>query len=115
VLSAEGLTKLSPLHLVSRTSDTEVGPPCPGVTEQLLNCELSLLVLSAAEKPKLGLDGAKPIISLEWFSCFCEGWRMGCQELRVSARGLTLSIPGTMAAMGGVGHEQAEQLGLLVP
>jgi hypothetical protein len=31
MLSMEGLTKLSPLHLVSGTSGGEVGPPCPDV------------------------------------------------------------------------------------
>jgi hypothetical protein len=60
MLSAEGLMKLSPLDLIHRTSGGEVGPACPGITEQLLSGALSLLVLSVAEEPKLELNGVKP-------------------------------------------------------
>jgi hypothetical protein len=68
----EGLTKISPLHLVSRMSGGEVGPPCPNVAMQLLSGKLSLLVLSVAEEPKLGLDGAKPLIDIGRFvGVFC--------------------------------------------
>jgi hypothetical protein len=89
-------TKLSPLDLVHMMSGSEVGPPCPSIIEQLLGNELSLLLLSASKELKLGLNGVKPLIGLEWFSCFYEGWWVGCQELRVSARGLTSSISGSM-------------------
>jgi hypothetical protein len=65
--------KLSLLHLVSGMSGSEVGPPCPSVTEQLLCGEMRLMVLSVAEESKLGLDGAKSIIGLERFSCLGEG------------------------------------------
>jgi hypothetical protein len=98
----EGLAKLIPLHLVSGMSGGEVGPPYPGVALKLLGCKLGLLVLGAAEEPKLGLDGANPIIILKRFSCFGEGWRVGCQELRKSAQGLTLNLSSVMSSMTGV-------------
>jgi hypothetical protein len=59
VLSTEGLTKLVPQQLIaSRTGGGVVGPPCLGITLQLLHDEVCLLMLSVAEEPKLELDGA---------------------------------------------------------
>jgi hypothetical protein len=81
----------------------------------LLGCEQSPLVLGVAEELELGLDGVKPIISLQRLTCFSEDRRVSSQELSIGALGLTSSISSTMDSAGGVGYEQTQQLDLLIP
>jgi hypothetical protein len=63
MLRTEGFKELSPLHLVSRTSGSEVGPPCSGITKQLLDHKQHLLVRGIVVELELRLDGAKPMVS----------------------------------------------------
>jgi hypothetical protein len=63
VLHMKGFTKLGTLHLVSRASGGEVGPPWSGITQQLLSCKQCLLILRTVEELELGLNGAEPMIS----------------------------------------------------
>jgi hypothetical protein len=66
VVGAESTAELGPLHLVVRgASGSVVGPPCAGVTTQLLRGEEGLLHLYAVQEPKLGLNHPKPVISLK--------------------------------------------------
>jgi hypothetical protein len=69
VLSAEGLAKLSPWHLVAiMKSGGEVSPTRIGGPMKLLVLLQSLLELGTVQQPKLGLDDAKPIICLKRIS-----------------------------------------------
>jgi hypothetical protein len=62
MLRTEGFTELGPLHMVSRTSGGEVGPPCSFIFLQLLSYEQSLLIIDTVEELELGLDGAEPMV-----------------------------------------------------
>jgi hypothetical protein len=64
VLHKKGFTKLDTLHLVNRASGGEVGPPCSGITQQLLSCQQGFLILRIVEEPKLRLNGVEPMVSL---------------------------------------------------
>jgi hypothetical protein len=87
----------------------------PNISQQLLHFKECLLVFGAAEEPKHGLNGTKPMISLKQFSCFGESWRAGCHEIRIGGRSLSLGVPHPIATTSGVVHELAQQFGLLVP
>jgi hypothetical protein len=63
VLSTKGFTELGPLHLVSRASGGEVGPPCSGITQHLLSYKLGFLILCTIEELKLGLNSAEPMVN----------------------------------------------------
>jgi hypothetical protein len=107
MLATEGLVELRPLHMVSGTSGSEVGPPCLGGSKQLLGSKRRHLVLGAAEEPELGHIGVKPIVGIQRFTRFSKDQRVSSQELCIGALGLTSSIAGSVASTGGVGHEQA--------
>jgi hypothetical protein len=65
VVSTESCAELDPPHLVAiLNSGGEVSPPSTRGSMKLLGCEQSLLELSVLQKPKLGLDDAKPVIHL---------------------------------------------------
>jgi hypothetical protein len=65
MVSTESSVELSPRHLVAiLNSGGEVSPPSTRGSTKLLGCEQSLLELSVVQKPKLGLDDAKPVIYL---------------------------------------------------
>jgi hypothetical protein len=83
-VGVKGTAELSPRHLVvHRVNGGIVGPPCIGVTTQLLRGEEGLLQLCAVHEPKLGLNHLKPVISLERLSRLAE-------ERRMSGRKVTL-------------------------
>jgi hypothetical protein len=57
VVGAESAAELGPQHLVvCGASSGVVGPPCAGVTTQLMCGEEGLLHLRAVQEPKLALD-----------------------------------------------------------
>jgi hypothetical protein len=69
VVSTESHAELSPQHLVAiLNSGGEVSPTSTRGSTKLLGREQSLLKLSAMQKPKLGLDDAKPVICLQRIS-----------------------------------------------
>jgi hypothetical protein len=69
VVSVEGLTELSPRHLVAvLKSGSEVSPPSTGGPTKLLGHLQSLLELSIVQQPKLRLEDAEPIICLKQIS-----------------------------------------------
>jgi hypothetical protein len=87
VVDAERAVELSPQHLVVHgASGGVVGPPCIGVTTQLLHGEEGLLHLCAAQEPKIGLNYPKPVISLEGLSCLGEERRLTGREVAVHGR-----------------------------
>jgi hypothetical protein len=114
-LCTKGFTKLSPLHLVSKASGGEVGPPCSGITQQLLSCKQGFLILRTVEELKLRLNGAKPMVGLQRLTCFSKGWWLDGQKFHIGASYLVSSIADSGAFMVGVGHKEMQQLGLLVP
>jgi hypothetical protein len=67
------------------------------------------------EELKLELDGVEPMVDFPWLSCFSEGWRVGGQEFHIGASCLISIIADHGAIMVGVDHEEAQQLGLLIP
>jgi hypothetical protein len=103
---AESIMELSPRHLVVRwASGGVVGPPCVGVTTQLLCGEEGLLHLGAVQEPKLGLHHPKPVIGLKRLSCLGEeGWVSG-REVTIGGRSWSGSISCPITATSGVGHE----------
>jgi hypothetical protein len=73
VVGTKSVAELDPRHLVvCGASGGVVGPPCAGITTQLLRDEESFLHLRAVQEPKLGLDHPKPVIGLERLSCLGE-------------------------------------------
>jgi hypothetical protein len=65
----ENCAELGPWHLVAiLNSGGEVSPPNTHGSMKLLGRRQSLLEHSAVQKPKLGLDDAKPAIHLQWIS-----------------------------------------------
>jgi hypothetical protein len=69
VVGAEGITELNPWHMVIRgASGGVVGPPCAGITPQLLRGEEGLLHLGAAQEPELGLHHPKLVVGLKRLS-----------------------------------------------
>jgi hypothetical protein len=84
VVGAEGIAELSPRHLVIRgVSGGVVGPPCAGVTPQLLHGEEGLLHLGAVQEPELGLHQLKPVVGLKRLSCLGEERRVRSREVAV--------------------------------
>jgi hypothetical protein len=113
-VGVESIAELSPRHLVVRgASGGVVGPPCAGITTQLLHGEEGLLHFGAAQEPELGLYHPKPVISLKMLSCLGEEWRVSGHEVTVGGR--SGSISDYIATTSRVGHELTQQLGLLVP
>jgi hypothetical protein len=83
-VDVEGTVELSPQHLPVRgASGGVVGPPCVGITMQLLHDEEGLLHLCSAQEPKLGLNHLKLVISLERLSCLGEERRVSGHEVVV--------------------------------
>jgi hypothetical protein len=86
-VGAKGPVKLNPRHLVVReASDGVIGPPCTGITTQLLRGEEGLLHLCAAQEPKHGLKHPKPVISLEKLSYQGDERRVSGHEVAVGGR-----------------------------
>jgi hypothetical protein len=84
VVGAESIVEFSPRHLVVRgVSGGVVGPPCTGVTMELLRVEEGLLHFGAVQEPELGLLHPKPVISLERLSYLGEERRVSGYEVVV--------------------------------
>jgi hypothetical protein len=84
VVSTESCVELSPWHLVAiLNSGSEVSPPSTRRSMKLLGYEQGLLVLSAVQKPKFGLDDVKPVIHLQRINCLSEHRRVCRQEVGV--------------------------------
>jgi hypothetical protein len=60
---------------------------------------------------ELGLDDVKPMVGLQ----LQRSWWLGGQKLHIGASCLISSIADSGASMIEVGHEEAQQLGLLNP
>jgi hypothetical protein len=115
VVGTEGITELSPRHLViCGASGGVVGLPRAGVTPQLLHGEEGFLNLGAAQEPELGLQHPKPVVGLKRLSNLGEERWMHSREVAVSGRSWSWSIPCPIATTGGVGNELPQQLGLLI-
>jgi hypothetical protein len=74
-----------------------------------------LLIFSTVEEVKLGLSGVEPMVGFQQLACFSDGWRLGGQEFHIGASCLILSIANHDAITFGIGHEEAQQLDLLIP
>jgi hypothetical protein len=86
VVPTESYVELSPRHLVVVLySSGEVRPASTHGSTKLLGHEQSLLDLTAVQKPKLGLDDAKPVIRLQWISCLDKHRRVHSQEVGVGS------------------------------
>jgi hypothetical protein len=86
VVSTESCAELGPQHLVTVLNcGGEVSPPSTRRPMKLLGHEQSLLELSAVQKPKLGLDDAKPFIHLQWISNLGKHQRVCRQEVGVGS------------------------------
>jgi hypothetical protein len=111
----EGTVELDLRHLVVHgASSGVVGPPCAGVTTQLLHGEEGLLNFCAALESKLGLNHPKPVISLKRLSCLGEERWMGGREVTIGGQSRSRSISCPIATMSRVGHELLQQLSLLI-
>jgi hypothetical protein len=87
VVGAEGITELSPRHMVIHgASGGVVGPSRAGVTLQLLCGKGGLLHFGAAQEPKHGLHDLKLVVSLKRLSCLSEERRMRSREVTVGGR-----------------------------
>jgi hypothetical protein len=95
-------------------SASVVGPPCTGVTTQLLHDEESLLPLHAAQEPKLGLDCTKPMVGLKRLSYLGEERRVSGCEVVVASQSWSRSIPYPIFTTSRVGDKLLQQLGLLI-
>jgi hypothetical protein len=63
VMGAEGLTKLTPRHLIVHgASGGVIGPPRICISSQLLYDEEGFLSLYAVQEPKLGRNHVKPVV-----------------------------------------------------
>jgi hypothetical protein len=86
-VGAKGTVELGPRHLVVHgASGGVVGPPCTGITTQLLRGEESLLHLCAAQEPKLRLNHSKPMTSLERLFCLGEEQWVSAREVTVGGQ-----------------------------
>jgi hypothetical protein len=72
-------------------------------------------MLRAAEEPKLKLDGAQSMVSLQRFTRFSEGRWMSGHKLSIGGRSLSFGIRSPIATTSGVVHELTQQLSLLIP
>jgi hypothetical protein len=83
-VGAESITGLIPRHLVIHgVSGGVVGPPCAGVTPQLLRGEESLLHLGAVQEFELGLHHPKLVVCLKRLSCLGEERRVRSHKVVV--------------------------------
>jgi hypothetical protein len=112
-VGAESIAELNPWHMVIiGVSDGVVGPPCAGITTQLLRDEEGLLHLGAAQEPKLVLNHPKPVISLERLPYLGEERQLSDREVAVGGR--SWSIPCPIVTTSRVGHKLPQRLSLLV-
>jgi hypothetical protein len=74
--------------MINGEHSTEVVPPCPSRATKLLRGETSLGIIRVVsrEEGKLGLNDAKPHVSIQRILCFGEQGRLHTQELLVGCR-----------------------------
>jgi hypothetical protein len=80
-----------------------------------MSCKQHLLIFGTVEQLKFGLDGAEPMVDFQRLACFSEGWWLGGLEFHIGASCLISSIANHGAITVEIGHEKAQQLGLLIP
>jgi hypothetical protein len=73
-----------------------------------MGCKQHLLILCTVEELKLGLKGAKSMVSLQWLTGFSEGWRLGSQKFHIGASCLVSSIANSGAFTVEVGHKEMQ-------
>jgi hypothetical protein len=95
-------------------SGSVVGPPCTGITTQLLHGEEGLLHFGSIQEPKLGLHHPKLVISLKRLSYLGEERRVSGRKVAVGGRSRSGSISCPIATTSRVAHELPQQLGLLI-
>ena len=107
----EGHPKLRPSEAVSGGLQIEVTlPPRTGGILELMRGVENLLVLLAPNESELLLDGAEPVIGIEWILCPREDGSLRAQKIRVIVMTLG-SIPTTGSR---VLHENMEEFGLIL-
>jgi hypothetical protein len=78
--------EFDPWHLVAvLNGGGKVDPPKTHESTKLLGHEQGLLDLSAVQKPKLGLNDAKPVIRLQRISCLGKRRRVCHQEVSLAS------------------------------
>jgi hypothetical protein len=86
VVPTKSHAEFSPWHLVAiLNGGGEVSPPSTRGSTKLLGHEQGLLDLGAVQKPKLGLNDAKPVICLQRINCLGKHRRVCCQEVGVGS------------------------------
>jgi hypothetical protein len=84
VVPMKSRVELGPWHLVAvLNGGGEVSPPSTRMSMKLLCREQGLLDLGDVQKPKLGLDDAKPVICLQWINCLSKRRRVRRKEVGV--------------------------------
>jgi hypothetical protein len=84
VVPAKSFPELSPRDLVAILDNGGVvHQPSTGRLMKLLSHVQSLLIFSTVQESKLGLDGVKPFIHLQWIRRLSECWRVRHQEVHV--------------------------------
>jgi hypothetical protein len=78
--------EFGPWHLVAvLNGGGEVSPPSTRGTKKLLGYEQGPLDLGAVQKPKLGLNDAKPVIHFQQINCLGKHRRVRHQEVSVGS------------------------------
>ena len=78
----ERLAELHPRHpMIGGVHGQVVGPPRVRRTLKLMGNKKRLLVILALKESELLLDGAKPMVGVEWILSMREGRRLSPQEI----------------------------------
>jgi hypothetical protein len=84
VVPMKSHVELGPWHLVAvLNGGGEVSPPSTHRSTKLLGREQGLLDLGDVQKPKLGLNDAKPVIRFQWINCLGKRRRVHRKEVGV--------------------------------
>jgi hypothetical protein len=86
VVPTKSRVELGPWHLVAvLNGGGEVSLPSTRGSTKLLGREQGLLDLGEVQKPKLGLDNAKPVIRLQRINCLSKHRRVHRQKVGVGS------------------------------
>jgi hypothetical protein len=111
VVPMESYAELGPRHLVAiLNSGGEVSPPSTHGSTKLLGREQCLLDLDAVQKPKLGLDDAKPVIRLQQINCLGKCQRVRHQEVGVGSLHPWLAVGRSSLTLHEVLHQHPHEL-----
>jgi hypothetical protein len=111
VVPTKSHAEFSPWHLVAvLNGGGEVTPPSTRGSTKLLGCEQGLLDLGATQKPKLGLNDAKPVIRLQRINCLGKRWRVCCQEVGVGSLHPWLAVGRACLMLHKVLHQHPHEL-----